>query len=330
MELNPWKNDVAVLLIFFVRDDVFAQTFEAVRQARPRKLLLWQDGARENRPEDIAGIERCRKIAENIDWDCEVHRNYQIKNWGCDPSTFYSHKWAFSIVDKCIILEDDCVPSQSFFPFCKELLDRYEFDTRINRICGMNNVPGFLCSDSYFFSSIGSVWGWATWRRVADLWDENYGFLENDELMKQYFNLYNSNTDKDYFKVCKSHKKEGVPHWETIQTYARKMNNQLSIIPSINLIQNIGLGDNSTHMNVGLNIMPKRIQMSMFRQYDDISFPLSHPRYMFENISYRERLFSITGHGKPLVKIKNRIESILRRIYFENINSLLFALKRRF
>ena len=137
--MKPWKNDVAVLLIFFTRDDVFAKTFAAVKEARPRKLLLWQDGPREGRPNDMQGIQRCREIAEDIDWECEIYKNYQEKNWGCDPSTFYSHKWAFSIVDKCIILEDDCVPAQSFFPFCKELLDRYEKDLRINRICGFNH-----------------------------------------------------------------------------------------------------------------------------------------------------------------------------------------------
>lgn len=148
--MKSWKTDVAVLLIFFVRDDVFSKTFEAVKKARPRTLLLFQDGPREGRSDDIEGIKRCREIAEAIDWDCTVYRNYQDKNWGCDPATFYSHKWAFSLVDKCIILEDDCVPSQSFFPFCKELLDKYENDLRISRIAGMNNLGVFdECPDDY-------------------------------------------------------------------------------------------------------------------------------------------------------------------------------------
>ena len=106
---QPWAIDVAVLCIFFVRDECFAKVFAAVKQARPRVLLLWQDGPRENRPNDQIGIQKCREIAEDIDWDCEVHRFYNEKNYGCDPSTFYSHKWAFSIVDKCIVLEDDLV-----------------------------------------------------------------------------------------------------------------------------------------------------------------------------------------------------------------------------
>jgi len=134
--MKPYKTDVAVLLLFFNRPDTFSQVFEQVRLARPSKLFLYQDGPRGEK--DLAGIKACRKIAENIDWQCEVHRKYQEKNYGCDPSEYIAQTWAFSVVDKCIVLEDDDVPSQSFFPFCKEMLDRYENDKRITMISGFN------------------------------------------------------------------------------------------------------------------------------------------------------------------------------------------------
>ena len=132
----PAKIDVAVLLLFFNRPESFSQVFAEVKKARPSKLFLYQDGPRGER--DMAGIKACREIAEDIDWECEVHRMYQEKNVGCDPSEYLSQKWAFSIIDKCIVLEDDDVPSQSFFPFCKEMLDRYEHDDRIVMVAGFN------------------------------------------------------------------------------------------------------------------------------------------------------------------------------------------------
>ena len=124
---HPAKTDIAVLLLFFTRSDTFAQVFEAVRQARPSKLFLYQDGPRGE--QDMAGIMACREIVSDahIDWECEVHRQYLEHNQGCDPSGFRSHQWAFSLADKVIVLEDDVVPAQSFFPFCKEMLDRYEY-----------------------------------------------------------------------------------------------------------------------------------------------------------------------------------------------------------
>ena len=101
-ELHPAQHDVAVLLIFFCRVETFRQVFHEVKKARPARLLLYQDGPRSDK--DKPGIEACRRIAEDIDWQCEVHRFYQERNVGCDPSGFIAHRWAFSLVDKCIVL----------------------------------------------------------------------------------------------------------------------------------------------------------------------------------------------------------------------------------
>ena len=178
-ELHPAKIDVAVLLLFFNRPSTFRLVFDEVRKARPSRLFLYQDGPRSDK--DLQGIAECRAIAEQIDWECDVHRMYQEKNVGCDPSEYISQKWAFSIVDKCIVLEDDDQPSQAFFPFCKEMLDRYEHDDRISMVAGFNVdevTPGVPYS--YFFTSVCSIWGWASWRRVIDKWDGSYSFLDDE------------------------------------------------------------------------------------------------------------------------------------------------------
>ena len=181
---HPWEIDVNVLIIFFVRDEVLKQTFEAVKKARPRRLLLWQDGPREGCPGDIKGIERCRKVVEDIDWDCEVYTQYHDSNFGCDPSTFYAQKWAFSLVDRCIILEDDMVADLSFFRFCKELLEKYKDDERINHICGVNFFgESKNCPNDYLFAHNGTG-AWASWRRVAKGWDEIYSFLDKEYYIK--------------------------------------------------------------------------------------------------------------------------------------------------
>lgn len=287
--MKSWKNDIAVLLIFFTRDDVFAKTFAAVKEARPRILLLWQDGPRANRPNDIIGIQRCRSIAENIDWECEVYRNYQEKNWGCDPSTFYSHKWAFSIVDKCIILEDDCVPAQDFFPFCKELLDKYEKDLRINRICGFNHEG--VTKDypyDYFFSSTGSVWGWATWKRVADTWDETYSFADDEFAMKAIAELRPDKAYQGVYRKMKRHQRLGVPFWETINTYARLLNGQLNIVSAKNLISNVGIGADSTHAVENINLLSAAAKRNFFGATYSFEFPLKHPKFIFDFARYRK------------------------------------------
>lgn len=309
--LKPWKIDVNVLVIFFVRDDVLAKTFESIRQARPRRLLLWQDGARKGREDDIEKIECCRKIVENIDWDCEVYKNYQTKNWGCDPSTFYSHKWAFSIVDKCIILEDDCLPTQSFFRYCKELLDKYENDTRINRICGMNNLGELSnCPDDYFFSRSGSVWGWATWKRVSDSWEADYKFLDDNYTINLL--LQNNIKFKDYLKTVKRHQKTGVPHWESIQSMRKLLTSSFDIVPSKNMIKSLGVSEESTHSVSNIKLVPKKIRPIFYElPVFECKFPIKHPKYMVENVEYSKLL-----HRRSHIGLFTRLESILRHLIY--------------
>ena len=121
--MKPALVDVAVLILFFNRPEPLKAVFSQVKKARPSKLFLYQDGPRNEK--DMPGILACREVVKDIDWECEVQQLYQEKNYGCDPSEYMSQKWAFSHVDKCIVLEDDDIPSLSFFPFCKELLDKY-------------------------------------------------------------------------------------------------------------------------------------------------------------------------------------------------------------
>lgn len=329
-KLPVWENDVNVLLIFFIRDEVLSKTFEAVRKARPRRLLLWQDGARDNRPDDVEKINKCRQIVENIDWDCEVYKNYQTRNWGCDPSTFYSHKWAFSLVDKCIVLEDDGVPSQSFFKYCKELLDKYEKDLRIAKICGLSPVQNYPSNVSYRFSTVGSL-GWASWRRVADTWDEDYTFLDDEEKMRLYKNLFNSRADKQYLELCKKHRDSRKPHWETIQTFARIFNNQLNIIPTVNMIHNIGLGEDSTHSNININSIPANMRDSFYQAALEIPFPLVHPTAVIDDVQYLEEYNKQTGVGKTAIQsFIYRVKRINGRVFSGDFKGLFKSLKNRF
>jgi len=318
---QPWKNDVAVLSIFWARPDIFRQSFARIREARPRILLLWQDGPRKNRPDDMKNILACREIAENIDWECEIYRNYHSENMGCDPSTHLSHKWAFSIVDKCIILEDDVIPSLSFFSFCTELLNRYEYDWRIDRICGLNLLETYETGSDYFFARFGNSTGWASWRRVAETWDTEYNFLGNKyalSLLSQAYN--NAHKFQRWIQKCKKHQSEGIPYWEEIVGTRTLLQGGLVIYPTKNLINNIGFGLNSAHTpNELKEISNKRIYSMKTYEY---SIPLKHPRYMMADDRFIQKAAAtlqtpftsrINYLFKPR-KYKKLIKKILRKL----------------
>ena len=329
---HPAKTDIAVLLLFFTRSDTFKQVFEAVRQARPSKLLLYQDGPRGER--DMAGIEACREIVSDahIDWECEVHRRYLDHNQGCDPSGFLSHQWAFSLADKVIVLEDDVVPSQSFFPFCKEMLDRYEHDERISMIAGFNidEETKDCGSDSYFFTTAFSIWGWASWRRVAERWDPTYGFIHNPQAMEKLERVAKErNLRSDMLQMFRDHSQSGKAYFETIYWSDMLLNDCLAIMPQQNQINNIGLMADSTHFSAELKTTPHRIRRMFTMKRHELRFPLKHPQEVIENKAYLERLYRANAWNHPWIKVQNSIEELFLNLCYGNFSHIAQSIARR-
>lgn len=327
----PAKVDVAVLMLFFTRSNTFQQVFDEVKKARPSRLFLFQDGPRGEK--DMAGIEACRAIVadDQIDWECEVHRQYLDHNQGCDPSGFRSHKWAFSLADKVIVLEDDVVPSQSFFPFCKEMLDRYEYDERITMIAGFNTdeVTPDMPYD-YFFTSAFSIWGWASWRRVANQWDDKYSFIHDKFNMYQLEALAKARGYRhSMLPMFRDHSQSGKEYFETIHWANMILSSGLSIMPAKNLINNIGLIADSTHFSAELKTTPRRLRRVFTMQRYEIDHPLQHPKYVIENVDYQKRLYRTFAWNHPWIKVQYSIEELFLNLRYGNFQQIGKAIVHR-
>ena len=326
---HPAKTDVAVLLLFFTRSDTFRQVFDEVRRARPSRLLLYQDGPRGE--QDLAGIEACRQIVsdEQIDWECEVHRRYLDHNEGCDPSGYRSHQWAFSLYDKVVVLEDDVVPSPSFIPFCKEMLDRYEHDERVTMVAGFNtdgitpDVPY-----DYFFTSFLSIWGWASWRRVAQRWQATYSFLSDDYHLRQLEAIARQRGyRKDMLQMFREHSRSGKEYFETIYWADQILNSGLTIMPTRNLVNNVGMTSDSTHFSATLETTPHQLRRIFTMPRYELQGPFHHPPYVVENVAYKERRYRVLGWNHPWTKIGYSLEELwlnLRHGHFRHICTSLF------
>ena len=326
--MNPSKIDVPVLLIFFARPHTFEKVFASVKEARPSVLLLWQDGPRPGNRNDVEGIEACRKIVEEgIDWDCTVYKTYNETNYGCDPSTFFSHKWAFSLVDKCIVLEDDMVPSQSYFRFCKEMLDKYESDERINHVCGVNPVGvNEHCPSDYFFAYNGTG-AWASWRRVARGWDEEYTFLDKKYYIDNLRYSRGSLFEKS-LRIARGRRRIGKPYWETILGFNCMMNSRLVILPKVNLVKHIGVTAGATHGS-DLRLMYKSIRNVFLQEAHEIEFPLREPEYVVPDERYVEKYNRIMGIGHPFLTLCRRTGYVFRCIRYGKFGNIVSAIRRR-
>ncbi len=302
METSRTSNIEPVALIFFNRPKTLKEVFGEIKKAKPSKLFLIQDGARQGNKDDIVKVKECRKIVEDIDWDCEVFKNYSDVNLGCGRRPFTGIDWVFKHVDRAIILEDDCVPSQSFFRFCSETLERYSDDKRIFLITGVNmELETKNCKDSYFFGHSGTNTGWASWRRCWENIDYNMDFVNDQhtmKLLKRKLKMISGNKGLNEIKTFirtneRLKNNENISYWDVQWQSVRNLQNQLSIIPSKNLITNIGVGDDATHSpKIKLDeINTKKGKINFFlNQRYELEFPLKHPKYIIQNIEYDKKV----------------------------------------
>lgn len=330
--LPPYKTDISVLLRFFNRPEALEGIWKQIRLARPSRLFLYQDGARNEN--DLPLIDACRRIVEEVDWTCEVHRLYQEKNYGCDPSAYIAVKWAFSMTDRCMVFEDDDVPAESFFPFCAEMLERYADDRRIGLVCGMNidEETKDLPYD-YFFTTTFSINGWATWKRVVDLWDESYSWLDDEFNREQLSTLIRKRRyQQDFLEFSRYHRSTGKAYYETIFHATLFFNSMLTIVPRLNQVENLGACGEGTHLSGTNATLPRAYRRLFEMRKHELDFPLRHPRYVIENVEYKERQFKLQGWGHPWIKIGRSLEELwltLRHGQFRRIGQAVKARVRK-
>ena len=306
---QPHSLNTAVLFMIFNRPDTTSQVFETIRLARPPRLYVAADGPRNDRPGEEEKVRETRNyVIDNIDWECEVHTLFRNNNLGCKYAVSSAIAWFFEHEDMGIILEDDCLPSQSFFWFCEDLLNKYVDDERVGLISGRNNLskhPGST-NVSYYFShgNTHNIWGWATWRRVAERYDPNHSALLNDYILYRYINDTLCNSYEAWYLATLAAKSASgeIDTWDFQWIALQFMNSQYSIIPRCNLVKNIGFHEYATHTVHGDD------ELSRVNK-DEINFPLVHPPYIIGN---RDLFFRQIDYRKPTYR--DRINAALRRV----------------
>ena len=239
-----------VLLFVFNRVEQSGRVFDAVKAARPARLLVVADGPRSERTGEAETCERVRAIATAVDWPCTVHTNFLDDNVGCDERIVSGLDWAFSIVEEAIILEDDCIPDPTFFSFCDELLSLYREDRRVAMISGFNGVPDKLPgSFSYYFGLVGSCWGWATWRSRWSKFDAKLSNWPERRARGELNTVFSRAWDRRYYtaRFDECYALGTKSPWDYRWFYTRIVEGGLAAVPRTNLVSNIGFGPGATH-----------------------------------------------------------------------------------
>ncbi len=247
MIVNPQR--APVVLILFNRPEPTARVFGTIRRARPAKLFLIADGPRGDHPSDGPACAAARAVVEQVDWECQVVRDYSDHNLGCGKRIATGLDRVFEQVDEAIILEDDCLAEPSFFAYCDELLERYRDEPRVMAVSGDNFQSGRRRgAHSYYYSRYCHVWGWATWRRAWQHYDwemRSWPQLRDERWLERF--LPTRREVRYWTRIFERMYDQSWNTWDYRWTYACWRQQGLTILPNVNLVSNIGFGEDSTH-----------------------------------------------------------------------------------
>jgi hypothetical protein len=289
------RPGVAVAFLIFNRPQLTRRVFERIRGARPAQLLVVADGPRRAHPGDIEKCAAARAVTEEIDWPCTVYRNYADSNLGCGRRVASGLEWVFSQVEMAIILEDDCLPDPTFFPYCAELLEKYRGVPQIGMVSGSHHQEESAREgDSYYFCRYGNIWGWATWRRA---W-ENYDFGMSDwprwRDAGHLERMFPAKEVREFWRGVWNETAQGRHDtWDYQWTFCYLRHGLLGVLPRVSLIENIGFGSDASH-TAGMEFSKVKVE--------SMEFPLRHPATIEPSLEAEARASLRFFSRQPILK----------------------------
>jgi hypothetical protein len=295
-----------VLFLVFNRPQQTSRVFDVIRQARPERLYVAADGPR-RLPEEARKCDEVRRIVAQVDWPCEVKTLLRSKNLGCKQAVSDAITWFFDHEPEGIILEDDCLPSLSFFWFCQELIARFREDERIWQICGTSRLEHNCYHKreaSYLFSRYGPIWGWASWRRAWQHFDPHltdWSCMRRPHLLNS---VCKTRAERRFLRDLgnKLHRRQ-IDTWDFQWEFTKVYQSGLSVVPSINMVVNIGFGPDATHTLEPDPWAPARKA--------DLWPPITHPRYVVPNEAHDLRYLNSVLLGSQRERARRAFRGLL-------------------
>ena len=299
-----------ILFLIFNRPDTTKLVFESIKRIKPAKLYIAADGARKHKVGEDLLCKETRSIIDLIDWECEIKTLFRNENLGCKIAVSSAIDWFFENEEQGIILEDDCLPNESFYIYCETLLNYYASNERIMHISGNNFQDGNVRGNgSYYFSNYNHIWGWATWKRAWKAYTVDLSFLTETETETLIEKQFDTKKERLFWNnIFKKVINKTIGTWDYQWTYAVWKNNGLSILPNKNMIANIGFNNNGTHTSgvdiLGLSNM-KTFSISKIIHPTEIEINKKADKYGLDHYFNPNKFFYLYKKIIHTIKIKN-------------------------
>ena len=297
-----------ILFLTYKRPIETKKILKVILKLNPKKLYIFQDGKKNNfSNNELKNHIKTTILIKNATRNKKVKVIYFKKNLGQKIIGYKMMRYIFNYETECIVIEDDCVPRNSFFKYCSEMLKRYKNSKNIAHISGCNLFYGVykkkIEKSDIFFSKFPHFMGWATWR---DRWKKYYDPNIKDwpKNKKKFLNKSNLRSgEKRFFKyyLNKIYNNPKLSVWDTQWLYYNILYDLKTVVPNVNLIKNIGFNNSPTGKSAKKfrNLFTKDTNLPIKKIHKNKDFSIKYDNFLYESFYNRKSL---------LLRIFNKIK----------------------
>jgi len=231
--------------------------------AKNSTIFIFSDSAKSEK--DNEQVKKVREYIKRISGFKNVEIIFRDKNLGLAGSIISGVSVVIETYGKVVVIEDDLILSPYFLEFMNKGLEIYENVEEVISIHGYIYPLKKLLPETFFLKG-ADCWGWATWKRGWDLFEQNAPILLDEIYHRMLKNEFDLNGAVKNIKMLKKQIKGENDSWAIRWHASAFLKNKYTLYPGRSLVQNIGMGKQSTHTkktnvyNVELSPKPIKVE----------------------------------------------------------------------
>jgi len=302
---------IAGVYFAYNRPELIEKTLSKFSKFDFDKLIIFLNGPADQSDEPktqrtLSEVKRIIKNKKNIELNVnKINKNINLQ-------FFESLNYVFNKYEAAIVLEDDCIPSDTFFNFCKTTINYHKKDDKIAAICGTNYLNIKLPED-YYYTKYFFPWGWASWRRFWKSMSIKKNDIKHFQNSKKFNMIFTNSLEENYWRNIFFDKNFDVP-WDNYVFMNMIQQGKFAAIPKHNLIKNIGVGLKSSHYQADYDTR-------LIKNNFEMSKTIKINNNIFANTDIDNQIFNIAYNGERMA-----INDNLSKLFFyysKNISRII-------
>lgn len=254
--------------------DALASNFLAIDS----ELIIFSDGPKTEI--DKSTILLLRNYLRSLQGFKKITIHERTFNFGLSNNIIDGVTKVCNDYGKIIVLEDDLITGPFFLTFMNEGLSKYQHTQNVCSIHGYIYPTNEELPYNFFLKG-ADCWGWATWKRSWDNFNQDGTFLYEQIKSLNLKREFNFNNTYDYFKMLEN-QILGLNNSWAIRWYASMfLQNHLTLYPGKSLVNNIGFDNSGTHSDSN-----KIFDVSICKhKIEIVNIEIIHSNYVYEIFS---------------------------------------------